>query len=273
MSDLAAAQFNLGNFEEPLRDFEGALEAATAPADRASAHSRLSDHYKLRGQLGRAIEHKQLEWVEREKSHPASVVFTDSKLPSLGLFAMAGEQQRAFEILRRAEDELSVPFTRTIPLGYLNVYLELEDADNAERALAEVEAWIEAQQAEYRRDFVLNAQGRIREMRGAYEEALGSYRRSLELAPTNTYTKRRIARCYRELGRLDEAEAYLKEHLVTTPNNPHAHHELALVYADMGDRVQALQHLRIALEVWSDADPTFKPAQEARASLSDLGPA
>jgi tetratricopeptide (TPR) repeat protein len=272
MGDLAAAQFNLGNFEESLSGFEEAVSLATAPADRASAHSRLSDHYKLRGQLGRAIEQKQLEWVEREKSHPASVVFMDSKLPSLGLFAMAGEQEQAFELLRRAEDELSVPFTRTIPLGYLNVYLELEDADNAERALADVEAWVEAQQAEYRRGFVLNAQGRIHALRVYYDEALDSYRRSLELAPANTYTKRRIARCYRELGRLDEAEAYLKEHLVTTPNNPHAHHELALVYADKGDTVRALQHLRIALEVWRDADQTFRPAQEARAELADLGP-
>ncbi len=273
MGDLATAQFNLGNFGESLIGFEEALEFATTPADRASAHSRLSDHYKLLGQLGRAIEHKQLEWVEREKSLPASVVFTDSKLPSLGLFAMAGEEELAFELLRRAEDELSEPFNRYIPLGYLDVYLELGDADSAERALAEVEAWVEAAQEERRRDLVLTAEGRIHEMRGAYEEALTSYRRALELAPSNTYTKRRIARCYRELGRLGEAEHFLKQHLVTTPNNPYANHELALVYADKGDRVRALQHLRIALDVWSAADPAFEPAQEARAKLAELGPA
>jgi tetratricopeptide (TPR) repeat protein len=273
MGDLAAAQFNLGNFEESLSGFEEAVSTATVPADRASAHSRLSDHYKLRGQLSRAIEQKQLEWVESEKSHPASLVFTESRLPSLGLFAMAGEQEQAFEMLRRAEEELSAPFNRSIPLGYLDVYLELGDADAAERALAEVEAWIEAEQAERRRDLVLNARGRIQALRGAYEEALDNYRRSLELAPANTYTKRRIARCYRELGRLGEAETYLKQHLVTTPNNPHANYELALVYADMGDRVRALQHLRTALEVWSDADPAFKPAREARAKLAELGPA
>jgi len=273
MSDLAIARFNLGDFEGAERGFEEALESATAPADRAAAHSRLSDHYRLLGQLAKAIEHEELEWSEWERSHPASVVFTDVKLPSLGLFAMAGQQQRAFEILRRAEDELRVPFNRTIPLGYLNVYLELEDADNAERALAEVEAWVESQQEEHRRDLVLNALGRIQEIRGAYEEAVDSYRRSLELAPANTYTKRRIARCYRELGRLDEAEAYLKEHLVSTPNNPHAHFELARVYANRDERMLALQHLRTALEVWSDADPTFEPARQARVMLAELGPA
>ncbi|UCC73570.1 MAG: tetratricopeptide repeat protein [Gemmatimonadota bacterium] len=269
MGDLAAALFNLGRFEESLRQFQEALQTAISPLDRASAHARLSTHYNLLGQLGRAIEHKELEWAELERQYPSAAV-AFRKVSSLDLFAAAGDEERAFEVLRRAEAELTAPFSRSIPVGYLNVYLELGDADNAERALADVEAYVDEQETESQRALVLHAEGRIREMRGEYEEAIASYRRALALDATGTYVKRRIASCYRQLERLEEAEAYLQEHLKVTPYNPMAHHELALVYADMGDRDKALEHLRIALTIWSDADPGFQPAREARAKLAEL---
>jgi hypothetical protein len=45
---------------------------------------------------------------------------------------------------------------------------------------------------------------------------------------------------------------------------------MALVRAEMGDSEAALEHLRTALEVWSEADPAFKPAQQAREKLDEL---
>ncbi len=45
---------------------------------------------------------------------------------------------------------------------------------------------------------------------------------------------------------------------------------MALVYADMGDREKALEHLQVSLDMWEDADPEFKLAQEARETLAEL---
>ncbi len=52
-----------------------------------------------------------------------------------------------------------------------------------------------------------------------------------------------------------------------------ARYEMALVYADMGDREKALEHLQVALDIWKDADPEFKPLQEARQKLAELSSA
>lgn len=38
---------------------------------------------------------------------------------------------------------------------------------------------------------------------------------------------------------------------------------------EMGDREKALEHLQKALDRWKDADPVYKPASEARATLAD----
>jgi hypothetical protein len=46
--------------------------------------------------------------------------------------------------------------------------------------------------------------------------------------------------------------------------------DLALVYLEMGDKEKAVKHLKIASEVWKDADPGYKPAQLAREKLSLL---
>jgi hypothetical protein len=49
-----------------------------------------------------------------------------------------------------------------------------------------------------------------------------------------------------------------------------AHYEIALVYSELGDSEAALEHLRTALAVWSEADPAFEPAQRARQKLDEL---
>ncbi len=65
----------------------------------------------------------------------------------------------------------------------------------------------------------------------------------------------------------------MKRTLELAPFGPIARYEMALVYADMGDREKALEHLQVALDIWKDADPEFKPAQEARQKLAELSSA
>ena len=46
-------------------------------------------------------------------------------------------------------------------------------------------------------------------------------------------------------------------------------YELALVYAELGNQDKAAEHMNIALDIWKDADPVYKPAQKARAALEE----
>ncbi len=270
LSDLATAEFNLGRFDEALAQFEDALAVATTAQDRVVAFWRLSRHAMLRGRPAESIEYKEREWRERERYNPAALVMTYYKLPELALYVAAGREERAFEILRTAETELAEPLKSTLPASYLGVYLELKDADRAEQALADFERYVEREAAEGWRGMVLDARGQIHEMRGEYREATESYRSALEFNPNDVYVKRRIARCHRLLGQFGESETYLKEHLTRTPFNPDAHHEMALLYAEIGEREKALEHLRVALEVWSEAEPGFGPAREAAAKMAEL---
>ena len=74
----------------------------------------------------------------------------------------------------------------------------------------------------------------------------------------------------RVAAELEEAQAQLSKTLAVRPYNATAHYEIALVLSELGDSEAALEHLRTALAVWSEADPAFEPAQRARQKLDEL---
>ena len=81
---------------------------------------------------------------------------------------------------------------------------------------------------------------------------------------------RETGRALRRAGRLDLAEAELREALRRTPADPYAHMEMALVAEARGDAGSARQHVQSALTTWEPADDVFEPAREARATLAEL---
>lgn len=267
---LGAVAFNMGRFARSLELAERALEAARSSQERAIAYRWLSNHYRSRHQMAKAIEYRELEWAEREKHMPRPIVLANYVLSGLDLYVSADRADRAFEILETAESELGPPFNVAIPAAYLDVYLALDDADRAEAELAEVEATVEETAAGWAMDDLLAARGWIHELRGEYGQAIESYERALELEPLDVSRHRFMGRSYRMLGRLAEAEAALATNLKVTPYDPASHYEIALVYADMGDEASALEHLRTAMQVLEDADPTCQTAQKVLTKLGEL---
>ncbi len=270
MNALATALYNLGELAESLEQHLAALEAARTVTERAGAHWALSYHYNARGQLRQALDHKELEWSLREEYLPANVVLAEIKLRSLELYANAGLANLALETIRDAERKLEPPFNGFIALAYLDLYLALEDADRAEAALADARSWVERMGWGWFRADLLAGEGRIHELRADYPEAIDSYREALKLTPTDVRLNRSIGRCLRQLGRLEEAEEQLLINLKRTPYNSRTHYQLARVYADMGDKGRALEHLATASRVLENADPECEVAQEVRAMLEEL---
>jgi len=269
---LGAVAFHMGRFEESLRLSERALEVARSSQERATAYHWLGNHHKSRHQIAKAIEYRELEWAERENYMPRPVVMANYVLSDMDLYVSADRAERAFEIIRDAERELAPPFDVAIPAAYLDVYLAMDDADQAEAMLGEVETIVEENEAGWVEDDLLAAHGWIHELRDEYEQAIESYRGALRLEPLDVSRQRFLGRAYRMLGRFSEAEGPLKANLKVTPYDPASHYEIALVYADRGDDARALQHLRAAMQVLEDADPTCETARRVRAKLAEMEP-
>jgi tetratricopeptide (TPR) repeat protein/TolB-like protein len=269
MVRLAGIERDLGNFERAVAQLEEALAVARTPQDLTTVYEAMRAHYEARGQLEQAIEYARLAQTQREQfSMPLVSIVT--RFRSLGIDVRAGHADRAYETLEAVRAELAPPWDNFIPLGELFVYLALEEPDSAERALEGVESFVQAFSYNNLMPVVLYGRGRIHELRGEYGEAIQAYEQDLELNPSDESIYEDLGRCYREMGELEEAQAQLSRLLTIRPYDATAHYEIALVRAEMGDSEAALGHLRTALEVWSEADLDFKPAQRAREKLAEL---
>ena len=76
--------------------------------------------------------------------------------------------------------------------------------------------------------------------------------------------------CLRSLGRLEEAEEALVDLINRFPGSAMLRLEAARVYAAQGRTDDAIAELETARETWSEADPEYIPAREARELLVEL---
>ena len=57
--------------------------------------------------------------------------------------------------------------------------------------------------------------------------------------------------------------------LKLNPHHPKTHYELALSYNEMKNNDKAIEHMKIAVDIWKDADKEFSIAQDARSKLKE----
>jgi tetratricopeptide (TPR) repeat protein len=269
MISLAESAFDLGRFDDAVNQLEEGLGASRTAGQRADMLSALQLYYERRGQLDKAVDYLHQRWGELEKDLPP-VLVNQEKMGDLNLYAEAGMAQAAFDTIEAIAGRLTPPLDLMSAIGRISVALELEDSRLLEEAVDDVEQLIAALGVEALRPAVTAAEAKILELDGQCDQAILSYRRAIELAPTRVDRYIDIARCQRELGQLDHALESLDRTLEIQPYNAEAHFEKALVYLARGDRDRARQHLQTALEVWRDADPDFEPARAARDSLDSL---
>jgi len=266
---LASLAGDQGGFEEALRGYDEALAVSVTAEQRSLVYQAVQSHHEMRGQPNKAVEVMHRRWVEMEAAiGPFNAL--QQKLQDLGTYVAAGDTNTARDSLASFASQLSPPFDVLVPLGEVDIYLELEDADSIEATIPRLERFMDAFGLAEMRPMIIATQGRVLELRGECQEAIVSYRRALELSPRSIGYNTRIGRCQREIGQMPEAERYLKLVLAVYPFSPTANYELALVYAEMGDRDRAVEHLQTAVDVWAEAEPVFQPARDARDKLTEL---
>jgi tetratricopeptide (TPR) repeat protein/TolB-like protein len=265
---LAGIESDLGNFKQALEQYHEILELCKTPNQRSQVFRSFRQYYEMRGQFNRALDYIQRAKAEDEK-YMAPVQLLLNDVGYLETYINAGKQSFAFEALKKMEGKV-VPFLeKLLSLGYMQVYLAIEDADNAEKTIEGLEEFIKSWGIESFRYFIFFAQGRINEIRGGYEQAILDYQKSFEHAPTEFMILESMGRCFRKLKEYEKAEKSLQDALKIRPFNPRFNYEIALVYWDWGNKEKALAHLNRALYVWEEADPEYKLAREARAKLPE----
>ncbi|MEA3479271.1 MAG: hypothetical protein U9R60_13875 [Bacteroidota bacterium] len=228
----------------------------------------LQEFHELRGESDRALEYLYLMQAEWEKTY-APLLVTTSKIGTFYQFARLGSEVSAFDTLEILSTQLDALLKDYISLGYLFLYLELEDLEKAEVELLRVEALITAMKAESMRTIEVYARGRIHELREEYDLAVDRYLEQQEMDPSDTDIYLDLGRCYRMQLSYKKSEEILQKALDIQPYSPEVNYEMALVCYATGKKENALAHLNRVLSIWENADPDFEPAIKAREVLKE----
>jgi len=266
LTTLANIEMDLGNFDKASKQLQEALQLCKTSEDKRKVYSNLASFFRRKGQMKKTLEYVKLRNKALEE-YSAPLFVLNAKIASVADYVNAGQAEEAFRSLASLESTLSPPLNKLISIGYLLLYLELEKPGEVERRLAAVQDLINMFGNEQLLFLLHYARGEIHRKRGEYAEAIKSYEASLKIVTTETDVLERIGRCYRHLKQYEKAETSIQKTLKIHPFNPRSNYEMALVYLEKGDKEKALRHLKIASEVWKDADPDYKPAQLARERL------
>jgi tetratricopeptide (TPR) repeat protein len=265
--DLGDIHGKLSEDEEAVSLFHRALEESKTPQERARVHSSMRSFYSNRGQMVKSFDHMESQWAEEERFlAPVNAQLT--RIDEICMYIRGGRKEAAFDEMESMRAQLAPPYNGMLPLGYMCIHIELEDADAAEKEVNDLETFIDNFQLEAERGWIFYGRGKVEELRGNYDSAIDLYQKNLELNPTLVTRHRDIGRCYRKLGQYEKAVASLENVFRIYPGNPTANYEAALTNHEMGNQQKAMEHLQKALDRWKNADPTYKPASEAQATLA-----
>ena len=272
VGELASHDLDLGRFEEALAGYERAGELARTPRQKAAALDGLKAYQRFRGQLEDAIRTSEA-WLAQVSGVYAPLDIDQLRFADIDLYLAAGRHEDAaalFEALRiRLDFDAPENDPYFVARWRMRIALETGDIAVARATHRDASDWVETWVGDGLRPALLADLGRIEELDGEYELAVGHYRDAMSREPTlDLYLQ--TGRVLGKMGRLDEAEAELREALRRVPSDPHAHLEMARVMEARGDTAGASAHLRSALAAWEPADASFEPAREARAMLTEL---
>ena len=110
--------------------------------------------------------------------------------------------------------------------------------------------------------------GKLLEKEGKLEDALNMYTESLLYSPSHYELRKAIGRIQRLLGNYSQSISIFEALLKGYPTSGERNFDLAKSYYADGNRKKAFEHLEIVLDVWKNADATYKPAIEAREKWS-----
>ena len=247
--NLVNVEIRLGNFLEALTQNLNTLNKCKTSQDSMVVYSSLENYFEIRGQIDESIKYMELKLKEIEKIR-TPVNLLAQKVFDVKKYVIAGNKEKAFQILNRIEEEFEPPVDDVVYFGYMLVYLELEDIEKAEEAIIKAQQLVDNLGQGNLQPAVYYGQALVNELKGEYEQAIENYLKGLEISPNEKNIYYHIGKCYRKLNKFTKAEENLIIAFNDFPYNPEIVYELALLYLDIGNTDKAIEYLEKANDIW-----------------------
>jgi tetratricopeptide (TPR) repeat protein len=273
LEQLVRLDMRQGRYEDAERRLGEMSALARTPQERGlvagveeSYFNNLGQYGGLREAYGRRLDAigKYAPPIQAVQMIPYSEVLIYAADWGREAFALA-----QIDSLRASVEE---PWSLIPDVPAVQIHLDRGDIESAGESLAALRTLDEAfGGAPARAARIVWVEGRIAWMEdGDCGRALESYDAAKELLPQSSLYRAWRAGCLTSLEQWEEAEQEVAWLLERDPGSGKLRVVAARLYAGQGMTADAIAELEIALDYWSEADPDYRPAREARALLEEL---
>lgn len=270
---LATLDIRRGDFGHAERRLDEVKQLERTPAERERRIGLEETLHYQRGQFGALEDAYHRRLAALTESHP--LVNAVGQINSSEFLQFAHEAGRAAAALAQIDSLqrlVQPPWSTMLEISAVRNHLGTGDVEAARASLATIEeSGAPFGTAASRLAFLAWVQGEIARLEdGNCRRALPLYDEALDLNPLSQSIHVTRLECLTELERWQAAREeadWLLEHY---PGRPTHRLAVARYFAARRQTAEAIPHLEYALGVWSNADPGYLPAQEARALLARL---
>jgi tetratricopeptide (TPR) repeat protein len=266
---LADLDLRDGKFDDAYNIYQEALSSSRSAKDSASVYFEMDRYYSLKGEMIKSLD-TYLQGMNSFARYNAPKNILINSTFNIDKYVLAGRDEDALKLLKKIELEFQPPLDKVASFGYLFYFIELGDANEAEKYLPGAMDIITGFGEEMLMANIYYAKARIAEIHQDYNQALESYMQYSKMQPNSYPAFQWIARCYRELGNLDKARENIFIALKNHPFDPENNYEASMIYLKTKDKQKAKEHIDIALKIWINADPDYEPYRKALLTSSQI---
>jgi Tfp pilus assembly protein PilF len=270
---LARLDMREGEYGDAVERTARVGQLARTPLERTAAAGLEESLYYNRGQFSRLEDayHRRLAGLA-EFAPVIQILGSIENSEALRFAFEAGREAWALQQLDSLRNLGEAPWNLDLENAAVRIHLERGDVAAARASLEGLRRQRDELAGGRLGDATISwIEGRIAELEdGNCSRALDSYDRAKELAPLGSLYRVSRLRCFIAAKSWSEAQSEVGWLLERQPGSAKIRLEIARYHVARGQTAEAIEHLEVALDVWSEADANYIPAQEARALLKEL---
>ena len=244
---------------EQIDETYKALTLCKNAEDSVSIYRRVEDELEQHGRFAESMEN----WEIYRKLLPSFEPFLHYAIRQLFYpvnYIKINQNEKAFAIMDEFQSTYKDPFDAFLHLGYLSIYLELEDAEKSSYHLEKSIEAANSMGAQLLIDMIKVGEAKTYRLNGQYDKAIQTLLDSPRVEdPDHKYE---LARCYRLKKQYTKAMD-----LLDACSGSESMFELGILNYEMNDVEQAKENLKQFIDYFRDGDPELIKVNKAKEYL------
>ena len=245
------------------------LEMSKNAKDSVRVYEGIESELLEYGRYGESMRNWEI-WRKIEMSYAAFYEYGVGQLFYPANYVKINQSDKAFALMDEFKKTYQTPFDGFVNMGYLLIYNELNDGENAAKYLSATIKHAKSIGAIVLLDMIKLSEAKVYRLNGEYDKAIQTINESQRAGDTDS--KIELARCFRLKKDFKTARKLLEEACGECDNNANGLYELGILHHAMDDLGIAMQYMNNYIEFYQHADSGMVQLRKAKEYINEWKP-